>query len=77
MEAAIGDVAVLSCSASPNTIIAKKTFCTFLSPSGDILNLEPGVSHEFGRISYGGKDVTTECGVKINRVVEKDYGDWR
>lgn len=51
------------------------TFCTFISPGGEIFQITEKIN--YGRISYMGQDATTDCGIKIKNVVDKDNGKWR
>jgi len=51
--------------------------CFFITPSGSTLRLKPGMSYEDGRIAFLGSDSTSECGVKLKTVKEKDVGEWR
>lgn len=72
VEVKEGEAAELSCT-TPLDI----AFCTFFDPSGESLNMQPGIRYEDGRITYLGNDQKKDCGVKINNVQEKDNGEWK
>ena len=84
-RSAVGGEAQLLCTSKLKII-----FCTFLTPrfyqnvchivmlwsSGETLRLKPGKSYEEGRISFFGSNPNAQCGIKLNSVEEKDFGEW-
>jgi len=71
VEAKSGDVVDLIC--STNNVVAQG--CTFRSPKQKSYNMLKGATYEQGRISQ--RELTpNDCAMKINRVEEKDNGEW-
>merc|ERR1719278_708773 len=62
----------LTCATSVNIL-----FCQFMSPYGESLIMSPQLNYEEGRIAFAGKEPNKHCGIKINKVEEKDNGDWK
>ena len=68
------DLAELSCSTSPSHNIQ---FCVFTKPDGTSFILKKNFTYEDGRLTYAGEDESTDCGVRILGVEEKDNGEWK
>ena len=67
----LGEEARISCDASVDI-----RFCTFISPWGQNMNMDPEINYEDGRITDARTDKKS-CAVRISNVKEKDNGIWK
>jgi len=72
VEVGVGESAELTCATSVNIL-----FCQFMSPYGESLIMSPQLTYEEGRIAFAGAEPNKHCGIKINKVEEKDNGEWK
>lgn len=72
VEVRVGESAELTCATSVNIL-----FCQFMSPYGESLIMSPQLTYEEGRIAFAGEEPNKHCGIKINKVEEKDNGEWK
>ena len=67
----LGEEARISCDASVDI-----KFCSFISPWGQNMNMDPEMNYENGRITDAGTN-SKSCAVLIGNVEEKDNGIWK
>jgi len=72
VEVREGDEAILSCTTPSNILV-----CLFVTPTGEIKPMTPGINYEDGRIIFHGENKEKECGIKITNVKEADNGEWK
>jgi len=68
----LGEEARISCDASVDI-----RFCSFISPWGQNMNMDPTVPYEGGRITDARGTDQKSCAVRISNVEEKDNGIWK